>query len=172
MPLRVAPCTIKQANDYVAMFHRHSGRTVGHLWSTAVVDHHGLVHGVSITGRPLARMLQDGATFEVLRVCTNGTPNACSMLYSAAWRAARAMGYWRGITYIRDDELGTSLKASGWRPVAAVAGGRSWNSEGRYRESTRKATVRWEVTTGDAPPATVWPKVLEQHPVLFGDEHG
>ena len=60
--------------------------------------------GVAICGRPVARRLDDGYTLEVNRLCTDGTPNACSILYAAAYRAARAMGYNKVITYILDTE--------------------------------------------------------------------
>jgi hypothetical protein len=169
----VVPCTHRQANAFVAAFHRHSGPTRGHLWSSAVVDDDGWVRGVSIVGRPVARAMQDGATFEVLRLCTDGGRNLCSMLYSAAWRAGRGQGYWRGITSIRDYELGTSLKAAGWRRVAVNAAGGGWASEGRYRETERQATERWQITAGDhAPPLAVWPETMDDQPSLFGGDDG
>lgn len=169
MTLRIVPCTHKQANAYVEAFHRHSGRTTGHLFSMAVADAlSGLVHGVAITGRPIARLLQDGATVEVLRNCTDGTFNACSILYAHSWQTARAAGYWRAITYIRDGEAGASLKAAGWRRVGATEGGSSWASEGRPRESERQATERWEVTVNDGPPMlSIWPESLSNQPELF-----
>jgi len=34
-----------------------------------------------------------------IRVATDGTPNACSLLYAAAWQAAKALGYRRLVTY-------------------------------------------------------------------------
>ena len=67
----------------------------------------------------------DGQTLEVNRLCTDGTKNACSMLYAAAWRAARAMGYRKMITYILDTENGASLRAAGWK-CAGIAGGKRW----------------------------------------------
>jgi hypothetical protein len=103
-------------------------------------------------------------------LCSDGTYNACSMLYSAAWRGARGMGYWRGITYIRDHELGTSLKAAGWRKASENAAGGTWASDGRPRVTERLATERWEITAGDPPPTAVWPVLVEDHPVLFGGD--
>ena len=55
-------------------------------------------------GRPVSRYLDDGLTLEVNRLCTTGAENACSMLYGAAARAARAMGYQKIITYTLDTE--------------------------------------------------------------------
>ena len=99
-----------------------------------------------MVGRPVARMLNDGATLEVNRLCTDGTPNACSMLYGAAWRAAKALGYRRLITYTLPEEGGASLRASGWRLVG-LRGGGSWGRESRPRTDvaglTGKKTL-WE----------------------------
>jgi|SRR5690606_38717306 len=85
-----------------------------------------------MVGRPVARHLQDGLTLEVNRLCTDGTKNVCSKLYSACWRVARELGYRRLITYILESEPGVSLKAAGWREVG-VRGGGSWNSPTRPR---------------------------------------
>lgn len=88
--------------------------------------------GVAVVGRPVARMLQDGFTAEVTRLCTDGTRNACSMLYSACWRAAKALGYRKMITYILNTEPGTSLKAAGWKVIGERGGG-SWSVPSRPR---------------------------------------
>jgi hypothetical protein len=48
------------------------------------------------------------------------------MLYGAVWRAAKAMGYRRCITYTQADEPGTSLRAAGWRRVKELAPRSSW----------------------------------------------
>lgn len=60
---------------------------------------------------------------EVTRLCTDGTPNACSMLYAACARAAQAMGFYKIQTYILDTEPGTSLKAAGWEDEGPTGGG-------------------------------------------------
>ena len=54
------------------------------------------------------------------------------MLYAAASRAARAMGYKRLITYTLKEEPGTSLKAAGWTALYNTTG-KSWNMPGRPR---------------------------------------
>jgi len=82
--------------------------------------------GVAICGRPVSRRLDDGKTLEVNRLCTDGTANACSILYGAAFRAAIAMGYTKVITYILQSEPGTSLKAAGYTNEG-IAGGLEWN---------------------------------------------
>lgn len=93
------------------------------------------VRGVAIVGRPVARMSDNGLTLEVNRLCTDGTPNACSILYAAAWRAAKALGYERLITYTLPAEGGASLRGAGWRLIG-MAGGGNWNKPGRPRVDT------------------------------------
>ena len=90
--LTLTPINLKTANAFVQQYHRHHKPTRGHKFSIGVSDNGALV-GVAICGRPVARRLDDGYTLEVNRLCTDGTPNACSILYAAAYRAARAMGY-------------------------------------------------------------------------------
>jgi hypothetical protein len=152
MALRTCPIGLRAANDYVAKLHRHHGPTRGHKFSIAVEDEHGVMHGVAIAGRPVARRFDNGRRLEVLRVCTDGTPNACSMLYGATARAAVAMGYARHdvFTYILDDELGVTLKASGWVHVADTGGG-SWSRDERPR-TDKHPTVRKQRWHAAMPP--------------------
>lgn len=123
--LRLTPITLKQANDFVTKYHRHHKPSVGHKFSIGCSEGERLV-GVCICGRPVSRRLDDGKTIEVNRLCTDGTKNACSILYAAAWRAARAMGYSKIITYILESENGVSLRAAGWK-CEGKAGGLEWN---------------------------------------------
>ena len=88
--------------------------------------------GCAIVGRPVARMLDDRATLEVTRLCSDGSGNACSMLYSACWHIAKEMGYKRMITYILNTEPGSSLKGAGWLLVGERGGG-SWDVPSRRR---------------------------------------
>ena len=134
MSLKVRPITLKDANRYVAQNHRHNIPTNGHKWSLAVYDGDRLC-GVAIVGQPVARKLDDGTTIEIRRVCTDGTYNACSILYGACAAVARDMGYKRVITYTLISEPGTSLKASGFMNCGEC-GGRSWNQPSRPREET------------------------------------
>lgn len=124
MMLELVPVSLKEANAFVEQHHRHHRPVTGHKFSVAAsVD--GIIVGVVIVGRPVSRYLDDGWTLEVNRLCTDGTKNACSFLYAAAWRAARNMGYKKLITYILDTEEGTSLKATGWKCIGE-AGGKCW----------------------------------------------
>lgn len=140
--LRVAPISLRAANAYVAEHHRHHPPTRGHKFSVSVVDEDGALRGVAIAGRPVSRHLDDGHHLEVLRVCTDGTPNACSMLYGAVRRAAVAMGYPRRqvLTYTLADESGRSLHAAGWHRDTLTAA-ESWHRDARPRDD-KHPTVR------------------------------
>lgn len=127
--LELVPITLKEANFFVEQHHRHHKPVTGHKFSIAASDGEKIV-GVAIVGRPVSRYLDDGWTLEVNRLCTDGTKNACSFLYSAAWRAAKNMGYKKLITYILQSENGASLKASGWKCVGE-AGGKRWTGKHR-----------------------------------------
>lgn len=129
--LILTPIFQKQAFEFITKLHRHHKKPVGSVFQLAASSGNKIV-GVSIVGRPVSRMLQDGFTLEVNRLCTDGTPNVCSFLYSASWRVAKEMGYMRLVTYILIDEPGTSLKAAGWTLVGERGGG-SWNVPSRPR---------------------------------------
>lgn len=82
-------------------------------------------------------------------MATNGTPNACSCLLGAAWRAARAIGYRRLVTYTRADERGASLRAAGLRVVAELPPSRGWSCRRRPRTdryANHGTRLRWELT--------------------------
>lgn len=133
--MRIVPISFSEANLFVTLWHRHHKPCVGHKFSIAVADYDGTVHGVVIVGRPVARKLDNGWTLEVNRCCSDGTRNACSMLYGAAWRAAKALGYVRLITYTLEDEGGASLRGTGWKLVGTRGGG-NWNVPSRPRIDT------------------------------------
>lgn len=135
--LTVSHIELKEANAYVTAHHRHHGAVRGHRFSLACHED-GRLCGVAIVGRPRSRRIDQHMTVEVLRLCTDGTKNACSKLYGACRRAAKALGYYRLITYILADENGKSLLASGFSYCYTSKGG-SWNQPGRPR--TDKAPV-------------------------------
>lgn len=144
--LTTCPVTLAQANDFVAEHHRHHKPVRGHKFSIGCLQAGRLV-GVAIVGRPVSRYLDNGLTLEITRLCTDGTYNACSMLYAAAWRAARAMGYRRMVTYTLDTEDGASLRAAGWTLTANTRGG-SWDCPSRRRQTNAPICPkhRWEVS--------------------------
>jgi hypothetical protein len=143
MSLELVPITLREANAFVAEHHRHHRPARGCIVVLAVADER--VRGVAIVGRPVARNLQDGWTAEVLRVCTDGARNACSMLYGAAWRAVRALGYRRLVTYTLPKEGGASLRAAGWKCIGEAGGG-SWSRKDRPRVDLHptQSKLRWE----------------------------
>lgn len=145
--LVVVPVTIREARAFVSAHHRHHRAPQGALFALGCsIDGEEIVRGVCLVGNPVARMLNDGWTAEVTRLCTDGTRNACSILYAAAWRACRALGWRRLITYTLADEGGASLRASGWLCVGEAGGG-SWSRVARPRVDTHPTQIkmRWEV---------------------------
>lgn len=135
--LIVIPLELEEANRVVSAWHRHHQPTVGHRFSLGVVDNSNIVHGAIIVGRPVARLAGDPRdVLEVTRLVSDGTKNVCSMLYSAAARAGREMGYTMIQTYIlADEETGTSLKASGWM-LDGMVKGRQWkHTDGKSRRT-------------------------------------
>jgi hypothetical protein len=133
--MELQPITLKEAMRFVNDHHRHHKAPQGGLFAIGLSENKEVI-GVAIVGRPVARMINDDYTAEITRLCVlDGYYNACSMLYSACWRAARAMGYKRLITYILNSENGVSLVASGFKLVGQAGGG-SWNRKGRPRIDT------------------------------------
>src|SRR5262249_45822417 len=109
MPLVLQPVTFREACAFVARHHGHHKPPRGWKFGVGVAGGDQLV-GVAMVGRPVSRHLDDGRTLEVLRCCTDGSaPNAASKLYAACWRAARALGYERLVSYTVAQEAGTSL---------------------------------------------------------------
>jgi len=150
--LSIQPITFEEACEFIRDHHDHHDPPQGWKFGTAVNDGENVV-GVITVGRPTARHYQDGLTLEATRNCTDGTKNAASKLYAAAWRAARALGYNRLITYtLKDQEDGTSLQAAGWEVVHETAGGGSWSrpSRPRYTSAPECQKTLWEAT-GDDP---------------------
>lgn len=131
--MNATPLTLTEANKFIAEYHRHHKPVPRDKFRVGCeVD--GKLVGVVIVGQPVARMLCDGYTLEVTRLCTDGTKGVCSFLYSRAARIAKEMGYKKIITYILESENGTSLKASGWHLEKEKCGGGSWNVPSRPRE--------------------------------------
>lgn len=146
--LRIHPLTLKEACQLVARWHRHLKRPTGGLLAIGVALENATEPcGCVIVGRPSARMLDDGWTAEVTRCCTNGYRNAPSMLYRAAWRAVRAMGYRRLVTYTLPEEGGASLRAAGFKLIGEAGGGK-WDREQRPRvdDHPQQKKLRWELS--------------------------
>ena len=129
--LGLQPIRFTEACAFIEQHHSHHRPPQGWLFGIAANDGKRIV-GVVTVGRPVARPFDDTWTAEVTRCCTEGTPHVASKLYAAAWRACRAMGYRRLVTYTLKEERGTSLKAAGWRVTHTTAGG-SWSCPSRPR---------------------------------------
>jgi hypothetical protein len=145
--LTLCPMTHREAIAYIETHHRHSVPPRGMVFALGAALNESL-EGVAVVGRPVGRGLQDGWTLEVVRLCTpseDAERNVCSFLYAASWRATRALGYRRLVTYTRQDEAGTSLIAAGWRAVGEVKA-RSWDTPSRPRDDRdeRVPRLRWE----------------------------
>ncbi len=141
--MKLVHVELGEANAFVAALHRHHKPVTGHRFSIGVEDWLGLV-GVAIVGRPVARAVDQRNVLEVSRLCTDGTPNACSFLYSACARAGKALGYSRIQTYILESESGVSLKATGWTEGYKTAGGAGWlNRPGRRSDQPTERKILW-----------------------------
>lgn len=131
--LDLIPVRLSDAQSFVALHHRHHEPPRGHKFSIGLATGGELV-GVIIVGRPVARHYDDGTTLEVTRCCVaEGIPNGCSKLYAAAWRATKALGYRRLITYTQQGEGGASLRAAGWSVIAERAARKGWDTPTRRR---------------------------------------
>ena len=124
--LAIVPITFAEAKENINKHHRHHKPSISAKFSVAVADEANEIRGVAMVGRPIARMLD-------------------SCLYGAAWRAARALGYRRVVTYTLPEEGGTSLKASGY-DLVGQAGGGSWSRKDRPRVDLHPTQVKlkWE----------------------------
>jgi hypothetical protein len=144
--LGLQPITYKEACTFIDEHHRHHLPPQGWKFGIAVNDGEKVV-GVITIGRPVARHLDNGYTLEVTRCCTDGTKNAASMLYGAAWRATKALGYTRIITYTLIEEPGTTLRAAGWKSLYETQGG-SWSVPSRPRVDKHPLGQKtlWEAT--------------------------
>lgn len=134
MSLHLVPVSFADACGFIAEHHRHHKPPIGCKFCVGVADDGRILRGVAIIGRPVARGLDDGATLEVNRTATDGTENANSMLYGAAWRATKALGFSRLVTYTQAGESGSSLRAAGWRVVHELRARPGWDMPSRPRD--------------------------------------
>jgi hypothetical protein len=155
--LELVPITRDEAKAFVARHHRtHPKRPPGWKFGVGVALDDAVV-GVAMVGNPKARMLNDGWTLEVNRVCVLELPpiegrdgkqhaaGAVAMLYAACWRATRALGFRRLVTYTLPSEGGASLRGAGWTLVGEAGGG-SWSRRERPRvdQHPTQRKLRWE----------------------------
>ena len=134
--MNIVPVTFRDACQFVAEQHRHNKPPVGHKFSIGLKNE-GVLVGVAMAGRPVARHLDDGLTLEINRTCTDGTKNANSMLYGAVRRVAWGMGFKRIITYTQSNESGASLRASGFVRIKSLPARGSWAESSVKRRAGR-----------------------------------
>lgn len=147
--LRLVPIDFRTACGFIVDHHRHHRPPTGHKFSIGAADNADTLVGVITIGRPVARHYDDGLTLEVNRSATDGTSNANSMLYAAAWRAAKALGYRRLITYTQGGESGASLRAAGYRVIGELPPRNGWTTPSRPRDDKGVDGIPrmlWEVT--------------------------
>lgn len=150
MSLELVPVTLAEANAFVHEHHRHRDPMPGAKFCLGVAAADGRLCGVAMVGRPVARAFDDGLTLEVNRSCTDGTPNANSMLYAACWRAAKALGYRRLISYTQEGESGSSLRAAGWKVVAERPARHSWAWHSKARPRLERGAGEVQRTLWEA----------------------
>lgn len=145
--LHTVPVSFADACAFVAAWHRHHEPPIGHKFSLGVATDDGVLRGVAIVGRPVARHLADGRTLEVTRTATDGTPNVNSKLYGEAWQVAKHLGYLRLLTYTQEGESGSSLKGAGFRFIAERPPRPGWDCPSRPRTARGTENVQrylWE----------------------------
>ncbi len=133
--MNLVPVTLLEAKRFVNEQHRHNEAPVG--WKFGVgLERDGELVGIAIVGRPVARRLDQRLDVEITRCTTLGDRNACSMLYGAACRAAKALGYRDAYTYTTDGEDGSSVRAAGFTLDADLTPTRGdWNNATRPRQA-------------------------------------
>jgi len=170
--LRVVPCSLRKANDFVEVFHRHNLRTSRDGGKFAVAVASGVdVVGVAIVGNPLSATLMDGLTAEVLRACVlpDAPRNCNSLLYGACRRVWFAMGGRKIITYTLTEESGASVRGAGWTLAAVVKGHdtATWGKQDHLRRREQailgQSKRRWEAINSTAVETPVsWPEKVAE----------
>lgn len=162
--LHIEPISIRKANDYVESNHRHHGIKKGCRFAIGCFDEERVLHGVAICSNPVARNADDGLTLEVSRLCTDGTHNACSILYGACARIAKEMGFRKIQTYILESETGISLKAFGWS-CEGKAGAPNWMVNASERTKERNSFEQMTFFAKKKPPDEMkqrWVRMLNK----------
>ena len=147
--LRVVPCSLRKANDFVAVYHRHSKRTArnGGKFALSVANGPQVV-GVAIVGNPLSATYMDGFTAEVLRSCVlpDAPRNCNSLLYGACRRVWFEMGGRKILTYTLTHESGASIRGAGWQLAATIKGHntKTWGKNDHLDTRTEQAVSNWK----------------------------
>lgn len=127
---KIASCTVKAACKQIAAWHRHLPKLQGGLFAARVLGPDGQCCAVAVFGNP-SRVWQNTGRGVITRVAAkedlpdvgeHAAP-ACTMLYGALCRAAKALGYREAWTYTLPEESGRSLKAAGFIDMGLTDGG-------------------------------------------------
>jgi len=132
------------AQDFIRQHHRTHKPQVGEIVCLGAFAGNSLV-GVAVIGRPVARMLDDGNTAEVTRLCVpENNPNLCSWLIARARRVIQALGFTRALSYTLPSEGGASWRAAGCL-FDGTSGGGEWDTPARRRKAVENAEpkTRW-----------------------------
>lgn len=92
------------------------------------------------------------------------------MLYAAAARACKALGFERIQTYILEDEPGVSLRASGWEYEGPAGGGQWKHTDGKPRRTDQPTTPkgRWGKPLNPSQPTILLPESADDALTLWG----
>lgn len=134
--MRIVPMSLRQANDFVERWHRHSARTSNDGGKFAIgLMHEGQLVGCAIVGRPVARMLQVEGAAELLRLCTSpeAPKGSGSKLYARCRRIWQQMGGTKLHTYTLTHESGASMRGAGIHEAAAAVAPQQWTRPSRAR---------------------------------------
>lgn len=149
MKIEAVPMTLRQAREFITGWHRHNKAPQGGMYAVGA-SYNGELVGVAIVGRPVSRLLSDGKTLEVTRLCVvdHSPKGTCSFLYARCWKAVKALGWSKLITYTLQSESGASLRGAGWDLSATMPGNKKgWQSRpGRELQPVvEQPKFRWEV---------------------------
>ncbi|WP_131658090.1 XF1762 family protein [Ectopseudomonas composti] len=147
--MSVKPISIKEANEFIAEYHRHHRPTVRNngKWALAAQDLTGEIFGVVIASSPVSATYMDGLTIELTRLCVKeGAPKgACSFLLSKCCAIWRSMGGQRVITYTLASESGASLRGAGWTLSGTVKPHNRWQNKSKADGIERARLQIYEV---------------------------
>lgn len=144
------PISREVAKAFIRANHSHNGPPVGDKFRVGARVNGELV-AVAVGGRPSSRHLDDGLTIEIVRCCTLRYKNAASFCEGRILSMAASNGFRLAISYTLENEVGASLKATGFRRTELGKGG-SWSRAGRVREDKAPTTPKWR-----------WEKVLTDY---------
>lgn len=151
MSYALAPCSVKAALKQVRAWHRKLPKLQGALFAARVIGPDGECCAVGLFGNPCQEWQDTGRGVITRIAAQEGLPKvgehaapACTMLYGALCRAAKALGYREAWTYTLPEEPGTSLRAAGFIKMGLTDGG-DYDRPSRNRKPAIRPEpkVRW-----------------------------